>query len=338
VPSPTELLGKKELLEKVIAAIKGCGWQYLILSTSHPFRLRVFQDHEAYTVRIYIWNMTHGGGKARPPDEFRIQITKVEQFEEEPGPEGRTLILGWWDPVGVFAGFDYRKHTGKISHSPSMQIREPFLLEANASRGLSPCNKGNQEIAIAFHPEFIIEYIRSLEQLHDVGKVREDFEILKAVAVDPAAVTDTDINKVTGPRRRAIQSVIRTLRDSSFRDRVLTVYSHRCAMCGLQLELVEAAHIVPVSESTSTDETANGLALCTLHHRAYDKALVTVANDYHVLFSSTEKGRLKKIGFDGRMNAFVNDLRPVICLPPDVKDRPKVSYLQRGREIRHWAD
>jgi putative restriction endonuclease len=280
--------------------------------------------------------MTHGGGKARPVDEFRIQITGVTQFEPEPGFEGRTLILGWWEPVGVFAGFDYRRHTGKLGFSPSMQIREPFLLEAHASRGLSPCYKGNQEIAIAFHPEFIIEYIRSLEHMHDVGKVKEDFEVLKAVATDPTAVTDTDLEKVTGTRRKAMQSVMRTLRDSSFKDRVLTVYSHRCAMCGLQLELVEAAHIVPVSEPTSTDETSNGLALCAIHHRAYDKALVTVANDYHVLFSSKEKGRLKKIGFDGGMDSFVDNLRPVIYLPPAANDRPKVSYLQRGREIRHW--
>ena len=335
--NPTKLLGKDELLERVIAAIKGCGWQYLILKTNHPFRLRVFQDHEAYTVRVYIWNLTHGG-KSRPDDEFRIQATGVSQFEPEPGPEGRTLILGWWDRVGVFTGFDYRRHAEKIGSSPSMQIREAFLLEADATRGLSPCNKGNQEIAIAFHPEFIIEYIRSLEQLHDVGKAKEDFEVLKTVAADPTAVTDTDLGKVTGPRRKAMQSVIRTLRDSSFRDRVLTVYSHRCAMCGLQLELVEAAHIVPVAESASTDETTNGLALCTLHHRAYDKALVTVANDFRVLVSSAEKGRLKKIGFDGRMASFVNDLRPVIHLPPATKDRPKASYLQRGREIRHWAD
>ena len=334
MPSPARPLAKQDLLEKVITAIKACGWQYLLLKSDHPFRLRVFRDHETYTIRVYIWNITHGGGTARAPDEFRIQITGVSQFEPE--PDGKTLILGWWDAVGVFAGFDYRKHAGKLGASPSMQIREAFLQEAYTTRGLAPCNKGNQEIAIAFHPGFIIEYIRSLEELHDVGKAREDFEILKVAAADPAAVNDSVLEKVTGARRKAIRSVVQTLRDSSFRDRVLTAYSHRCAMCSLQLELVEAAHIIPVPEPSSTDETCNGLTLCVLHHRAYDRALVTVADDYHVLVSSVEKGRLIKIGFDGGLASFVAGLRPIIGLPPDVKDRPKVQYLKQGREIRHW--
>lgn len=330
------LPNKQQLLERVIAAIKACGWQYLLLGKVHPFRLRVFRDRESYNVCIYIWNLTHGGGKARPVDEYRIQITGVDHFEPEPG--GKTLILGWWEPVGVFAGFDFRKHIGKLGASPSMQIRESFLQEAYQSLGLSPCNKGNQEIAIAFHPQFIIEYIRSLEALHDVGKVREDFEILKAASIQPSSISESEIENVTGPRRKAIQSVIRTLRDTSFRERVLTAYGHRCAMCGLQLELVEAAHIVPVSEPASTDETCNGVALCALHHRAYDRAFVAIANDYHVWVSSAEKTRLKTASLDGGISAFTAGIRPIILLPPDMKDMPKAEYLERAREIRNWLD
>lgn len=167
-------LDKRQLFEKVIQAIQACGWQYIQLSpqNEHPFRLRIFRENEAYTVRIYIWNMTHGGGVARPTDEYRIQITGVSHFEPETG--GKTLILGWWDEASVFAGFDYRKHSGRLGSSPSMQIRESFLREAY-EHGFSPCNKGNREIAIAFRPDFIIEYIRSLESLHDVGKSRTDF-------------------------------------------------------------------------------------------------------------------------------------------------------------------
>lgn len=330
------LPNKQQLLERIIRAIKACGWQYLLLSTNHPFRLRVFRDRESYTVRIYIWNLTHGGGKARPADEYRIQITGVDHFESDPG--GKTLILGWWDPVGVFAGFDYRKHAGKLGASPSMQIRENFLLEAYQSRGLSPCNKGNQEIAIAFHPQFLIEYIRSLEDLHDVGKACEDFEVLRAASAEPTSISEVSLENITAARRKAIQSVVRTLRDNSFRERVLTAYSHRCAMCGLQLELVEAAHIVPVSEPSSTDETCNGLALCVLHHRAYDNALLAITNDYRVWISLAEKTRLKATGFDGGMSSFVNGIRPIICLPPDTKDRPNIKYLERGREIRDWVN
>jgi putative restriction endonuclease len=328
-------LGKPDLLGKIIDTIKICGWRSLLLTSRHPFRLRIFGGSETYTVKIYIWNLTHGGGAARPADEYRIQITGITRFE--PDPEGKTLILGWWDEGRVFAGFDYRKHSGALGASPSIQIRERFLREAH-QRGFSPCDKGNREIAIAFRPDFFVEYVRALEDLHDAGKVRTDFEALKAVSVDPFAVNDADLSAVTAIRKKAIASVLRSLRDRSFRERVLNSYAYRCAMCGIQLELVEAAHIVPVQVPGSTDETSNGLALCSLHHLAYDKALVTVSDDYHVLVSSQEKARLREMGYDEGMESFVANLRQLILLPPDVRDRPKVNYLRRGREIRAWVE
>ncbi len=329
-------LDKRLLLDKVVRSIKGCGWNVLYLSkpSDHPFRLRVFQDAETYTVRIYIWNMTHGGGPARPADEYRIQITGVSRFEPE--PEGKTLILGWWDEAGVFAGFDYRKHSGALGASPSMQIREQFLREAY-ERGFSPCNKGNREIAIAFRPDFFVEYIRFLEPLHDVGKSPVDFEVLSSVAEDPSAVNDADLEKVSQQRRTAVASVRRALRDTSFKERVLTAYSHQCATCSLQMDLVEAAHIVPVAVPNSTDETANGLALCTLHHKAYDRAIIAVDDQYHVLMSNSEKSRLQDIGHDGGMDSFIRGLRPLIILPPAINDRPNVRYLRKGREVRSWV-
>lgn len=330
-------LSKRLLFEKVVWAIRGCGWSVIYLSklSDHPFRIRMFRDTETYTVRVYIWNMTHGGGHARPADEYRIQITGVSRFEAE--PEGKTLILGWWDEASVFAGFDYRKHTALLGASPSMQIREEFLREAY-ERGFAPCNKGNREIAIAFRPDFIAEYIRFLEPLHDAGKSPVDFSILSSISQDPAAVNDSDLQKVSEPRRSAVASIRRALRDSSFNQRVLTAYGHQCAMCSLQMDLVEGAHIVPVAVPDSTDETSNGLALCALHHKAYDRAIVTVDDRYHVLMSGSRKDRLRQIGHDGGMDSFIAGLRPLIILPPAVSDRPNIRYLRKGREVRDWAD
>lgn len=330
-------LNKRQLMDKVMGSIRNCGWSVLHLSrlADHPFRFRVFHEAETYTVRIYIWNMTHGGGSARPADEYRIQITGVNRFDPESG--GKTLILGWWDEAGVFAGFDFRKHSGLLGASPSMQIREQFLREAYG-HGVSPCNKGNREIAIAFRPDFIIEYVRFLEHLHDVGRSPLDFDILSSIASNPGAVNDADLQRVSEKRRTAIASVRRALRDTSFKDRVLTAYSHRCSVCALQLDLIEAAHIVPVAVPNSTDETANGLALCALHHKAYDKALLDVDDRYHVLMSNSERGRLQAIGHDGGIDSFARGLRPLILLPPAVTDRPNVRYLRQGRGVRNWAE
>ncbi|MDA2912293.1 hypothetical protein MYX04_15345, partial [Nitrospiraceae bacterium AH_259_D15_M11_P09] len=68
--------------------------------------------------------------------------------------------------------------------------------------------------AIAFRPDFFAEYVRSLESLHDVGRAGTDLAILQAVAEDPQAVNDADIESVTEVRRSAVASVRRTLRDT----------------------------------------------------------------------------------------------------------------------------
>jgi putative restriction endonuclease len=330
-------LSKTDLFGIILDNLRKSGWFYLLLSSypEHPLRLRIFRQREEYTVRIYIWNMTHGGGAARPVDEYRIQITGIDHFEPE--PQGKTLILGWWGEAEVFSGFDFRKHAGHLGYSPSIQIREQYLRDAY-EHGFAPCNKGNQELAIAFRPDFLIEYIRSLESLHDFGKQKPDFDILSSVASDPDSVNDSDIKKVTPKRQVVAASIRRALRDISFRNRVLTSYNFRCSVCGMQLDLVQAAHIIPVCAPNSTDETSNGLSLCALHHLAYDKALISIGEDYKILISSSSLQKLKDAKIDDGIGDFKLQLRKIILLPPAKGDRPNIHYLHIGREIRNWVD
>ena len=328
-------LTKVQLFEKVERAIADSGWNILYLPprTGHPRRIQIYRGEESYRLRIYIWNMTHGGGQARPRDEFRIQITGIDRFEPEVG--GKTLILGWWDEAGVFAAFDFRRHAGKLGYSPSIQIREEFLRRAY-SDGFAPCNKENKEIAIAIRPDFFVEYVRHSESLHGFIDSDTDFEILDAVSRDPNAVNDEDLAKVSRPRQVTVASVRRRSRDNSFRNRVLTAYAFRCAMCNLQLELVEAAHIVPVNDERSTDETSNGVALCVLHHIAFDRTLIGLGEDYSVIVNDAEMQRLQSIRRDGGMDRFIKALRPLILLPPSGTDRSNKDYIRIRNEVRGW--
>jgi len=109
---------KYDLLDIIVQSINDSGWNVLYIGdiSQHPFVLKIYQHHESYLLRIYVWNLTHGGGIARAADEYRIQITGADHFEQWAGE--KTLILGWWEAVGVFAGFDYAKHVGKLGFSP----------------------------------------------------------------------------------------------------------------------------------------------------------------------------------------------------------------------------
>lgn len=322
------------MLEIILQAVRDDGWNILYLSDPkfHPFRLKIYNETESYNIRIYIWNLTHGGGKARPADEYRVQITGVNQFDQEMG--GKTLILGWWNEGEVFAGFDFNKHTGVLGFSPSIQIREEALRKAYV-KGISPWTKENQEIAIAFRPDFFVEYVKNLESLHSFGESASDLEILSEVTENPDAVNDTQIAAITAERQMTVTSVKKKIRDISFKSRILTSYNNRCAFCSIQLKLIDAAHIVPVQHD-GTDETSNGIALCALHHRAYDRNLVTFNEEYQILYNEQEFYKLKEIGLDGGADKFIGGLRAIIHLPPTINDRPHVEYIKTANELRGW--
>ena len=82
-------------------------------------------------------------------------------------------------------------------------------------------------------------------------------------------------------RRYATVEVQRRLHQGEFRERVLRAYRHQCALCRLRHdELLEAAHIIPDSDPGGTPTVSNGLALCRLHHAAFDRFFVGIREDY----------------------------------------------------------
>ena len=80
------------------------------------------------------------------------------------------------------------------------------------------------------------------------------------------------------------------VRDQGFRRAIITLYSHRCALCGIRMltpeghTIVEAAHVKPWSISYD-DRPTNGMSLCKLCHWSFDKGLMSVGKEYEVLVS-----------------------------------------------------
>jgi putative restriction endonuclease len=83
-------------------------------------------------------------------------------------------------------------------------------------------------------------------------------------------------------RRQYITAQIQVrLHQRYFRERVLQAYHSQCALCRLRhRELLDAAHILPDSFPDSQPVVHNGLALCKLHHAAFDSFMLTVTPDY----------------------------------------------------------
>ena len=89
------------------------------------------------------------------------------------------------------------------------------------------------------------------------------------------------------------------VRNPAFRDDVLREYERRCAVCDFDVRLgneligLEAAHI-KWHAAGGPDEVANGLALCGLHHKAFDRGALGLGpglgGGYRVLVSREVHG------------------------------------------------
>jgi len=109
--------------------------------------------------------------------------------------------------------------------------------------------------------------------------VADERSSLERALDDEPRLTD-DESEYTEARRRA--------RDTAFSELVRQAYDETCAICGRHRETpdgnpeVEAAHIYPKRKGGS-DDVRNGLALCKLHHWAFDTGWLAVSNDYKIL-------------------------------------------------------
>lgn len=90
------------------------------------------------------------------------------------------------------------------------------------------------------------------------------------------------INEGDDARRRYITASVRVrLHQRAFRERVLDAYRRQCAFCRLKHEeLLDAAHIVPDTDPEGEPVVRNGLALCALHHTAFDRFFLGLRPDY----------------------------------------------------------
>jgi len=89
---------------------------------------------------------------------------------------------------------------------------------------------------------------------------------------------------------------VRLARDPKFREAVLMAYERACGFCGFDGQVgtsaigIEAAHI-RWHAMGGPDKIANGIALCTLHHKLFDQGAVGLTTDHRIMVSQHFVGR-----------------------------------------------
>ena len=92
-----------------------------------------------------------------------------------------------------------------------------------------------------------------------------------------------DDEEVAGRRRYVTRVVQQRAHQATFRIRVIEAYRRHCAICRLRhRELLEAAHILPDGHPLGEPVVPNGLALCSLHHGAFDAHILGVTPDFRI--------------------------------------------------------
>ncbi len=157
----------------------------------------------------------------------------------------------------------------------STDISSRELFDAGAKGGLTEDYfKSLQD------PRVASETIAELLNRNFPDSIHED--ILQAVGIDPDVLT-----VAAGHRPQS--------RDPTFREAVLRAYEWQCAICGFLARIgqnlvgVEAAHI-KWHQAGGPDTNPNGVALCSLHHKLFDRGIIGFTSDLRIVVSEAATG------------------------------------------------
>lgn len=118
----------------------------------------------------------------------------------------------------------------------------------------------------------------------------------------------------------------------AFRSKVLLAYKNRCTVCSLAHPLLlDAAHIVADRDENGIASVVNGLAMCKIHHAAFDSYFLGVRPDHTV---QIRHDLLKEV--DGPMLRHgLQELhgKKLMVVPKGVHQRPRTDLLEEKYEL-----
>lgn len=284
------------------------------------------------SVYIFIRN-THSSGLGRNnPDECRIQINRTKEFLDALNSDALVFFLGYSDNYGTFTAWNPFLLKQRINKRQTISVYSRFSIQKKANaQGISVYEDDNDQKVISFLPEYLGLYIENYPEMHQSSEkilldlIKKSDEIEETTNYGETALIEEEKFIVTKEREG---------RDPRFRRIVYDAYNKRCAFTGIQLDLVEAAHVVPYSNDQGTNDVQNGICLSPLHHKAYDNGLIYIDEDYNIKINEDKVKYLEKVGKDGGLKKFV-DLQYDKMLLPQLESRwPSKRNIRLANTIR----
>jgi putative restriction endonuclease len=131
-------------------------------------------------------------------------------------------------------------------------------------------------------------------------------------------------------RAYAFRVVRQRLHQAGFREGVLAAYRRTCSICRLRHEeLLDAAHIIPDGQPRGDPVIPNGLALCKLHHAAFDSNIIGIRPD---LVVEIRQDILREIDGPMLLHGLQGLHGSIITVPHEARLRPAPDRLEERYE------
>jgi putative restriction endonuclease len=231
--------------------------------------------------------------------DMPLSITTVPVVPGRPRP--------YEDEVDLDGRFVYRyrgnnpQHSDNVGLRQAMQRRAPLVYFVGTTPGQY----------VALWPAYVVgDDPRTLS-------FRIEVDAAAALAVGQAG----DPTTVEEDRRRYVTATVRLrVHQVAFRQHVISAYREQCTVCRLRhRELLDAAHILADGDPRGLPIVPNGLALCKLHHAAFDGHILGIRPDLKIEIREDvlgeEDGPMLKHGLQGFQGTTITVPRRVTLQP-----------------------
>lgn len=124
------------------------------------------------------------------------------------------------------------------------------------------------------------------------------------------------------------------IRSNVFKREVPKIYSNTCCISGMRIDvmdnisMIDACHIIPFSVGYN-DSITNGIALCPNLHRAFDRGLISIDNNYKVVVN-------KNFTEPNKTTYSIKQFENIkINLPEETKHHPSLESIEY--HLRKWG-
>lgn len=258
--------------------------------------------------------------------------------------EGRRIPLmdpqrGIRKPAGLEAALSIRTSYTRPGQPPPYEDAEgPDGLLRYKYRGADPQHSENVALRRAFEARlpliwFVATQPGAYVPIYPIWIVADEPTQLQFVVAFDAGQRYAPVGLAVDEeqRRYAGRVTQQRLHQRVFRVRVVDAYRTSCAMCRLRYRpLLDAAHILPDGHPRGNPVVPNGLALCKIHHAAYDANYLGVRPDYVVEVrrdvSEAEDGPMLLHGLQGMAGVR-------LALPRSPAARPDPARLEERYDL-----